>query len=200
VGRSTSFFVTKRLRKGLGKTTLVLWFAAMTLCSAGLLARHLLALPTPEKSELLGKRLGALRTMPHTWFAVHVLSGECRCSLRVASHLVDSTRPTGWSELVLWVGGGEPPADLASQFEVRRVTAQQLAGYGIEAAPLLVAMAPDDQVRYVGGYTDRKQGPVFHDLEVLAAARETGEIEGRPLFGCATSDRLREALAVLPTL
>ena len=190
-----------RLRKRAGRTTLIVWFAVMTLFSAGMLARHVLAMPAPAPTARLGQHLMALRPAdaPPTWLAVHVLSSECRCSLRVVAHLVDSARPTGWTEIVLWVGDVTPPPELVRAFDVRRVTAADLARYEIEAAPLLVAIAPDGDVRYAGGYTDRKQGPTFHDLEVLTAARGTTAIPSLPLFGCATSERLQRALSSLPT-
>ena len=188
------------LRNAAGRATLVAWFVAMTLLSAGLLARHLLAMPTPTRTARLGQHLLALRgTAPPAWLAVHVISSECRCSQRIVSHLLDSVRPAGWSEIVLWVGDLAPSVDLTRRFDVRRVTAADLATYEIEAAPLLVAVAPDGAVRYAGGYTDRKQGPVIHDLELLAAARSAIEIPALPLFGCATSERLQRALASLPT-
>ena len=117
------------LRRGAGRTTLVVWFVAMTLCCAGLLARHVLAMPAPTKTARLGHHLGALRspTQPHAWLAVHVLGSECRCSLRVVAHLLEGPRPAGWSEVVLWVGDITPPTELTAHFDVRRVTAADLA-------------------------------------------------------------------------
>jgi hypothetical protein len=136
---------------------------------------------------------------PGTWVAVHVLSGDCRCSQRIAVHLVADPRPFGWSELVVWVGDTAPPSSLVEHFDVRRVDAARLAALGIEAAPLLVAIAPNGDVRYAGGYTDRKQGPVAHDVEILTAVRASLPPTSFPIFGCATSDRLRAQLSVLPT-
>jgi hypothetical protein len=188
----------ERIRDRLGKATLVAWFAVLTLVSAGMLARHLLAMPAPSKTARLAQHLAELAP-PRSWLAVHVLDSECRCSNRVVAHLLATARPAGWVEVVLWVGDTEPSPELARRFDVRRVTAADLARYEIEAAPLLVAVTPDGEVRYAGGYTDRKQGPVFHDLEVLAAARASAAVATLPLFGCATSDRLKANLATLPT-
>jgi hypothetical protein len=198
---TTVAFRLRTLRFGIGRVALVLWFAMMTVVSAGMLARHLLAMPAPSKTARLGhhmltlKRPGASRS----WLAVHVLSSECPCSQRVVAHLLATPRPPGWSEIVLWVGGNDPSSELTDRFDVRRVTAADLASFEIEAAPLLVVVSPDGDVRYAGGYTDRKQGPVFHDLEILAAARGSADLPALPLFGCATSERLRTALAKLPT-
>ena len=181
----------------LGPTALAVWFGVMTLFCAGLLARHLLAMPTPAPTARLGEHLATLRPPGTTWLAVHVLSSDCRCSQRVVDHLLHSERPAGWHEVVLWVGDLEPAPELTRRFDVRRVTAAELAAYAIEAVPLLVAVTPANEVRYAGGYTDRKQGPVYHDVEILAAARER-DVTAIPLFGCATSERLRHALAALP--
>jgi len=191
----------RRLRNRVGKATLVVWFTVMTMFSAGMLARHLLAMPAPTRTARLGHHLSALQRpgAPPSWLAVHVLSSECTCSKRVVAHLLESQRPAGWTEIVLWVGDLEPSAELVRRFDVRRVTAADLARYEIEAAPLLVAVTPDGDVRYAGGYTDRKQGPVFHDLDILAAARASADLPSFPLFGCATSERLKSALANLPT-
>jgi len=179
---------------------LIGWFAVLTLVSAGMLARHLLAMPTPEKTVELGHHLQTLQRPGSSpgWLAVHVLSSECRCSQRVVAHLLEGERPPGWTEIVLWVGDLQPDPELVRRFDVRRVQATDLARYGIEAAPLFVAVTPAGEVRYAGGYTDRKQGAVFHDLQVLAEARGSTAISSLPLFGCATSDRLRDALSNLP--
>jgi hypothetical protein len=100
---------------------------------------------------------------------------------------------------VLWVGEGDPPSNLVESFDVRRVSSTDLATYEIEGAPLLLAVSPHGEVRYAGGYTDRKQGATFHDLVVLAAAYDA-DVPALPLFGCAISDRLRQTLSRLPTL
>ena len=190
----------RKLGSGFGKLALVAWFTVLTVMSAGLLSRHLLAMPAPDRTSQLGRRLITLEgSAVRTWLAVHVLSSECRCSQRVADHLVETTRPEGWLEVVLWVGDIDPPAELAQRFDVRRISASDLAAYGIEAAPLLVAVTPDGEVAYAGGYTDRKQGPVFHDLDVMTAVREARAVPSLPLFGCATSERLRDVLSTLPT-
>ncbi|HEY4244457.1 MAG TPA: hypothetical protein VGM88_31805 [Kofleriaceae bacterium] len=190
-----------KVRDRFGKATLVAWFVVVAMVSAGVLARHLVAMPVPAKTARFGATMLALRHAgaPSSWLAVHVLSSECRCSLRVVDHLVSTVRPDGWSEIVLWIGDVDPPAELAARFDVRRVTPAELAKLGIEAAPLLVAVSPDGVVRYAGGYTDRKQGPVNHDLEILAAARGDGPVPSFPLFGCAVSERLQQALSTLPS-
>jgi hypothetical protein len=189
------------IRRRLGSIAIATWFGVMVLVGAGLLAKHLVALPTPKHQEL-ERSLGALRTADERgrWLAVHVLSSDCLCSKRVAEHLVTTVRPAGFAEIVLWVGEAEPPPDVRLRFDVRRVDEATLAGYGIQAAPLLVAVDPAGRVRYAGGYTTRKQGPEIDDLRLLRAAQDAPSVDALPLFGCAVSERLKQDLSTLPSL
>ena len=187
-------------RSRVGKVALVGWFVVTAMLSAGLLARHLLAMPVPAPTARLAAHLAVLRpSASHGWLAVHVINAECRCSRSIVDHLLASARPPGWVEVVLWVGSGAPPPALSDRFDVRRLTMAELAALEIEAAPLLLVVSPEDEIRYVGGYTSRKQGPAIEDLEILADARARRPVEGLPLFGCPISERLRTALARLPS-
>ena len=188
-------------RRRAGKIALVAWFVAMVVVGSGLLAKHVLALPAPAQSPRLAASMAALRgpRAQGQWLAVHVLYSECRCSQRIVDHLVSTERPGGWSEVVLWVGNLAPRAELEQRFDVRRVGSGDLAAYGIEAAPLLIVADPTGHLRYVGGYTTRKQGPVVDDLRIFDESRREDVVASLPVFGCAVSDRLKRALAVLPT-
>ena len=195
--------IRSQLIPRLGSSVVVAWFIGMLLLGAGLLSKHLVALPAPASTPVLGAALASLRTPRDRgrWMAVHVLYAECRCSQLIVEHLVQTDRPTDWSEIVLWVGAAPPDAALAQHgFDVRRLTRADLSTYGIEAAPLLVAVDPEDHARYSGGYTDTKQGPVVDDLRILTGARATGGVLALPVFGCAVSDRLKQGLAALPSL
>ncbi|RYZ01280.1 MAG: hypothetical protein EOO73_36130 [Myxococcales bacterium] len=173
----------------------------MLLVGAGLLAKHVVALPAPSTDARLSRSLGELRRAGGPdWLAVHVLYAECRCSQRIVAHLTTTERPRGWQEVVLWVGQAAPEPALSRAFDVRRVSEQQLARWGVESAPLLVALGPDGRVAYAGGYTDRKQGPDIRDLRILSAAESGGALSSLPVFGCAVSERLKSALAALPAL
>ena len=161
------------------------------------MAKHIVALPVPAKDAKLAVSLRALRgpQTPGRWLAVHALYADCRCSLRVVDHLVTTARPSEWDEMVLWVGQTPPSHALEERFDVRRVAVSELAALGIEAAPLLIALDPAGQVRYVGGYTDRKQGPAIEDLRILRSVRDAGSVASLPAFGCAVSDGLKRSLA-----
>jgi hypothetical protein len=174
------------------------WFCVMLVAGAGLLARHVVALPAPAQDTRLSRTLGELRQGRSGWLAVHVLYAECRCSQRIVTHLTSTPRPAGWHEVVLWTGKGDPPAALARAFDVRRSSTEDLARRGLESAPLLAVLSPSDRVSYVGGYTDRKQGPDIRDGQIFAEAQRGGGPKALPVFGCAVSERLKSALAALP--
>ena len=113
---------------------------------------------------------------------------------------MNSRRPEGVSEVVLWVGPlAVDPRLESSGFTVARISQHDLAEMRIESAPLFVVLDPQDRVRYAGGYTDRKQGPSIDDLRIVEEARGAGAPSPLPIFGCAISDRLRRELAALPT-
>jgi hypothetical protein len=171
----------------------------MLVVGAGLLARHVVALPAPNQDPRLSRSLRELRRAGTSgWLAVHVLYAECRCSQRIVAHLGSTQRPAGWQEVVLWVGETAPDPALVRGFDVRRSSPEQLAQLGVEAAPLLVVLAPSDVATYVGGYTDRKQGPDIRDLQIFRDAERSSPFSALPVFGCAVSERLKSALAALP--
>lgn len=129
--------------------------------------------------------------------AVHVLYAECRCSQRIAEHLMATTRLPDVAEHVILVGQDNALRDaLAGRgFDVATVNADDLeATYGIEAVPLLVVVAPDGTVRYSGGYTTSKQGPAPRDREIIELARRSESTDSLPVFGCAASRELRDRL------
>lgn len=188
-------------RVWLARAALVAWFLGVLVVGAGLLARHLVALPAPPSDPRFASAMNGLRSSPgDRWLAVHVLYGECRCSHRIAAHLAETARPTGWEEVVLWAGTSEPPAALRRGFEVRRVSRAELARWGVEAAPLLAVLDPGGGVRYAGGYTERKQGPVVDDARIFAAAQKSHLVAALPVLGCAISERLERAFSRLPSL
>jgi hypothetical protein len=187
----------------MGRAALGAWFILMLGVGAALLAKHIVAFRTPAPTAAMGATLGTLRRAPDQgkWFALHVLYAGCRCSERVVDHLTSTKRPTDWAEAVLWVGSDLPPAALEQHgFAIKRLTTAELPLYGIEAAPTLVALDPANSVLYLGGYTERKQGPDIDDLRILADARASKTLAALPVFGCAVSNRLRRAVSLLPVL
>lgn len=182
-----------------GRLGLIVWFVAMLAVGITLLARHAVALPRPTEDASFARAMASLRAPEDSgrWMAVHVLYAECQCSQRIANHLLTSDRPEGVAERVLLVGRS---ADLEARLAARGVrvvltkSAELADRYHVQAVPLFVVVAPDDTVRYAGGYTARKQGPDPRDLEILAAARDDRFFARLPVFGCAVSARLRSSL------
>ena len=190
-----------RFRVTAARLALVAWAIAMLVLGAGLLVRHAVALPAPVAGRALSASLSAMRppNAQHRWLVIHTLYAECRCSQRIVDHLIASTRPAGWRELVLWVGDKEPSPQLTARFDVKRWSNEDLARVGIEAAPSFAVLDPSNHLLYAGGYTDRKQGPNIDDLRIFEELEQSRTVAPHPVFGCAVSARLRQALAVLPS-
>jgi hypothetical protein len=191
-----------RLLRSICRLGTLAWFVGALLVGAALLAKHVVALPAPSADEHFARMLARLRRVEDgdKWFAIHVLFAECRCSQRIAAHLLASARPGFLHELVLWTGSEAPSSELSARFRVQRVTPAELARLGISAAPLMIIVDPKDHVRYVGGYSERKQGPALDDLQILASAREGRTVAVRPVFGCAVNERLQRQLSLFTGL
>ncbi|MES2641915.1 MAG: hypothetical protein V4850_20665 [Myxococcota bacterium] len=186
------------LRATIGRMGLVVWALAATVACASLLASHLLTLPTPGVDDpVLARAVAEARVEGSTWTVLHALSSECECSRRILAHLVSTPRPADVVETVLLVGApGDLPARLGARgFRFENVSAESLATrYAIPAVPLLVIAGPDGVVRYSGGYTERKQGPVIADLALLGRLRADASVDALPLFGCPINTQLSASL------
>jgi hypothetical protein len=191
-----------RLR-GLGQSAarvgLTLWFVLMVAVGGTLLGRHLLALPRPANNPALALAMSSLRGADGVgrWMNVHVLYAECLCSQQIADHLLAGNRPADVAERVLLIGH-DPKLEerfATAGLRLTNVSEDEAATrFGVVAAPTFVVVAPDGTVRYVGGYTERKQGPDPRDLAILARARMGEDVAPLPIFGCAVSARLRSSL------
>lgn len=176
-------------------TALGLWAAGMTVISAYLLSGHLLTLPAPRVDDPILERAARLRQTQGEWLALHLLYADCGCSRRVVRHLERRGPSALAAERVVLV---EPrPGDVErlekAGFTVEEETREGLhQDFGAAAAPLLVLADPEGQLRYVGGYTDRKRGPDIEDLTLLHTVRDGGRPQPLPLFGCAVNTTLAQ--------
>lgn len=199
-GQSRTPRLTRRLtRSSVAGIIVAIWAAVFVVVGASLMVGHWYTLPRPAAEDPdFASRLASLRgDDADGWFAVHVLYSKCRCSQRVFDHLFESERPQGVAEAVLLVGADDEIERRASSrgFDLHVVTPRQLAQeYRIEAAPLLAVLSPTDQVRYAGGYTDRKQGYDVRDVEILRNLIDGEESQDLPLFGCGVSKELQQLL------
>jgi hypothetical protein len=188
-----------RLKRFSTRAALVAWFGMMLAIGMSLLVRHSVALPRAKVDVELERAMAALRTPAdaNMWMAVHVLYADCRCSQRIADHLLTSLRPADLAERVLLVGRNtELENGLAAHgLHVVLVEPEDLATrYHVLAVPMLLVAAPDGSIRYAGGYTTRKQGPDPRDVEIVASARAGQAMATLPIFGCAVSRRLEQVL------
>lgn len=178
------------------KATMGVWFAAMLGIGVTLLARHEVAFPRPKPDAALTAAMASLRAKGEDgrFMAVHVLSSECRCSQRIGEHLAGTRRPDGVVEHVILVGHGPMETKLA-RFGVTVIEPSELTPrYRVGAAPTLLVTGPDGSVRYVGGYTERKQGPAPRDREIIDDIRAGRDVESLPTFGCAVDEKLQAAV------
>jgi hypothetical protein len=175
---------------------LVLWFCAVVVLMAALALNHVVSLAGPERQDArLAAGLRALLADERVgWASFHVLYTECQCSQRIFAHLLASQRPADLHEIVLLVGADHALARRleARGFEVVAVAPEGLAArFGIEGAPTFVLVDPTRAVRYLGGYTQRKQGPDLRDLAIVRDTRLGADLADLPVFGCAVSERLK---------
>jgi hypothetical protein len=185
-------------------SALAMWVMLCVVVGAYLLASHLLTLPTPAPADPALHQAIAARRHPEQrarWLVLHVVLDGCTCSQGVLDHLLADPRPSGVAERVVVVtedraGSAELIAAIPARgFDLDVVTPDQLvAAYHVEAAPLLVIVDPRDTVRYVGGYTLRKQAADIRDIAVIAAVRRGETVAPLPTFGCAVGRALRSTL------
>jgi hypothetical protein len=186
-----------RIFRGPLLVVFVVWALVSFVGATSLAAGHFYTLPRPPLRDLvLSAAVARLHTgaSPDRWSAVHVLYAECRCSQRIVAHLVERGPLAGVDETVVLVGRSEAlEASIAGAgFAIALVTPEELErDYHLRAAPLLVVADPVDEVRYLGGYTERKQGPAIRDVEIVADLRSGGAAAELPLFGCAVSRSLQ---------
>jgi hypothetical protein len=179
----------------------VVWIAGFVVVGAYLLAPHLLTLPVPDTADP-GFQRSMVQRLPAQhgrWLVLHVLDEDCLCSQRVLDHLLASPRPAETAERIVLISRHEDAARVAAirahGFDLDVVTPDQLvARYRVEAAPLLVIVSPADGVRYVGGYTPRKQAADIRDVQILAAVRAGERVVPLPTFGCAVGARLSQTV------
>jgi hypothetical protein len=182
-----------------GRLILGGWLLVTSVGGATLLGRHLIPLPATAAAGPNMAALLALRGPDEAdqLTAYHVLYAECRCSQRIAEHLVMRARPKGVVEHVLVVGREDALTRKleASGYRVHPVApADLLPTYGVEAAPLFVVASRTGTLLYAGGYTARKQGFDVQDVTILRAALASRTTEPLPVYGCAVSERLAKSL------
>lgn len=177
-----------------------LWAVVLLAAVSSLMVGHWYTLPRPDRADESVTRAMASLRLPgeeSRWLAVHLLYTECRCSRAILDHLTSTRRPSGVVEKVVLVGD-DPSVEgrlRDAGFAVVAIGKAELERrFHVVSAPLLAVVAPDDTLRYLGGYTERKQGPDIRDRALIEEARSRGDAAALPLFGCPVSDELRSLL------
>ncbi|XZE20465.1 hypothetical protein SH449x_000338 [Pirellulaceae bacterium SH449] len=63
--------------------------------------------------------------------------------------------------------------------------------YRLGIAPLLIVREADGQIRYCGGYTNRKRGSQVKLDDRLSTLVRDGRVHELPVYGCAVSQQLK---------
>jgi hypothetical protein len=167
-----------------------LWAVVCLFLVASLMVTHTYALPAPAPQDLKVDAHGR-------WLVLHVLYSRCRCSQRILEHLFARKALPDAAERLVLVGADEglERRARAAGFTVEVLTPEQLPQrYVLSAVPALAVISPESRVAYLGGYTERKQGPEIEDLKIYERVRAGTRMDALPLFGCAVSEALRDRL------
>lgn len=163
------------------------------------MAGHWVTLPVPDREN--DRLLEAVSALPQAgerkWHLVHFLYGKCRCSQRTLDYLFERERPEEVAETLVLVDPNEEQLQKAATAQLEVETVQRAAlkdRFGIESAPLLLIVNPSGEVTYSGGYTTRKQGLDFQDVELLNTAQANQPATPLPLYGCGVSRELQRYL------
>ncbi len=183
----------------LPKALVAVWAALAVAGGATLMAGHWATLPRPATSNAqLASALADLHA-DHggQWQVVHFLAADCRCSQRIVTHLTSKPRPHDVHETIVLVGDDDEIRQRARHqgFHTLVVSPDELKRrFGVTGAPLFAVASPGGAVRYLGGYTNRKQGADIRDTSIIASLQHDEAVTELPLFGCATSVALQEVL------
>lgn len=177
-------------------TLFSIWMALVSVALATLMASHTVAFlaPTPRQLASLSGAQGA-----RAWRLVHIFAPDCLCSRTVSERLLERGTLPGSEELVILAGEDAPLAARLRErgFHVQTLrTAELKEKYGIEGVPWLAIFSPAAEALYSGGYNDHpiSKHTRIRDLELFAQAKSGQAPAPLPVYGCATSERLKRLL------
>lgn len=156
-------------------------------------ASHMAALPVAEEVAVDSGEVAG------EWRIVHVLAEECACSRSVIEYLLDRGSAGEMQEdVVLLDGSRELVSRLRSGgFRVTTVEAEDFCeSLGSEGVPFFQVVEGGESPRYSGAYFDSafRATSGFLDLKTYSLIKDGGFVLSRPVFGCATSERLKSLL------
>ena len=194
--------VSESLHRIASHIGILAWASSLTVVVACLMVGHWVSLPHPKNGTQLQIPTSQI-AFPFKFstecssplLVFHFLYADCPCSRKVLNHLIQRGPVKDVPELLVLVDGGEKQSRLAAQagFHYFATTPQKLKSqFGIEAAPLLVATDRNGKIRYSGGYTSRKQGLDYVDVQVIHDLLQNKPVVEHPVFGCGVSDGLKD--------
>jgi hypothetical protein len=181
----------------LGKALIGAWATVAMVGLASMSLGHMAAMPEPRDEARLIRELLALRRDPARAFFVHVIYAGCSCTARLFAHLTQRARFADAEEIVLFVGEDPAKRRAAASAGLRFAAAspaELAARYGIEAAPLLIAFDAAGRLRYAGGYYNHPSTIFPLDEKIHAQLAQGAAPAPLPVFGCAVSPRLQDAV------
>jgi hypothetical protein len=190
-----------------GRLVIAVWGVAILVVGASLMAGHLVSLPVPRRTDqrLRASLTGTPGVAPGRWSAHHVLYQSCGCSQRVLAHLLERRARTDLVETIVYVRDPSAPdpgelikvgdqARLAGFGFEASTSAELERRYAVESAPVLLVGDGAGQVLYAGGYTERSGSKQIQDVAIIDGLEAGHQMTALPLFGCAISSRLQQAI------
>ncbi len=180
----------------LGKIALIIWIPLISIVISIQMINHIVSIPLPEDYRKIQAQMPRLR-QSERWLMVHVIDENCSCTKALTKSLIDRQAQIDVEEWVLYVG--RDPM-IKAQFEgagylFDAETRPSLDDrYGIEAAPMLFILSPNDALQYGGGYFERPSVFRAMDQALLRQIRAGNTVEALPLYGCAVSPRLQKLI------
>ena len=183
----------------LGRTVLSIWAPIAFVAIGTLAVGHWWTLPKPDaKDPVVGAAIhDRWQGSSRRWVGVHVLYSMCKCSERILRHLADRRPMPDMTEVVVLVGANDEFERMIREtgYELEVLTPAQLSqNYHVQSAPMFAVMDPSGVLRYLGGYTERKQGLMIQDVTIVERVRGELPVAELPLFGCAVSRSLQALL------
>jgi hypothetical protein len=181
----------------LGKALLVVWAVVCLLGIATLAVSHTAALPGTDAGERLVRAALALRSDASRPFLVHVISADCSCTNRLVKHILERGPFPEAGEVILFIGSDNAKRAAAERagFRFAELAPQEFAKrFALEAAPVLLAFDTKGQLRYAGGYYERAAALFPQDEKLQAKLAQGATPEPLPVYGCAVSRKLRDAV------
>jgi hypothetical protein len=169
----------------------------MLVAVSSLALPHMAPLPETSRETRTMRALLALRADPSKRFVVHVIAARCSCTERLFAHLAKRGRMADADEIVLFVGNDTQKEQTATHAEFRYATesdAELVASYALESAPVLFIFEERGRLGYAGGYFNHPATLTALDQDLYAKVVRGETPAPLPVYGCAVSEKLRDAV------